>query len=107
MHLAQGAARGVCLVAPRQRACFSCKECGCAAEGSDCRRGRFTSDMYAPGLGFLMFAVGVNLRLEAFREVFRRPQARLCGIASSSAACCSQANMGRPRRGGLSAGAPS
>jgi predicted Na+-dependent transporter len=50
--------------------------------------------MYAPGLGFLMFAVGVNLRLEAFRQVFRRPQARLCGSALSSAARCLLARRG-------------
>lgn len=30
--------------------------------------------MYAPGLGFLMFAVGVNLRVEAFKSVFQNPQ---------------------------------
>ena len=30
--------------------------------------------MYAPGLGFLMFAVGVNLQLEAFAHVFQAPQ---------------------------------
>ncbi|KAK9831012.1 hypothetical protein WJX81_008474 [Elliptochloris bilobata] len=39
----------------------------------------FTPAMYAPGLGFLMFAVGVNLRLECFHEVFRRPQDILVG----------------------------
>ena len=34
----------------------------------------FTPPMYAPGLGFLMFAVGVNLKVEAFKEVFKKPQ---------------------------------
>ena len=37
---------------------------------------RFTPAMYAPGLGFLMLAVGINLRLECFREVFKRPKVR-------------------------------
>lgn len=30
--------------------------------------------MYAPGLGFLMFAVGINLRPEAFKKVFMSPK---------------------------------
>lgn len=34
----------------------------------------FTPNMYAPGLGFLMFAVGVNLQLQAFATVFRKPK---------------------------------
>ncbi len=40
----------------------------------------FTPQMYAPGLGFLMFAVGVNLRPEAFAQVFRTPQVPPCRI---------------------------
>ena len=40
--------------------------------------------MYAPGLGFLMLAVGINLRLECFREVFKRP--KVCHGVSSLAA---------------------
>ena len=32
--------------------------------------------MYAPALGFLMFAVGVNLNLAAFVEVFQHPKVR-------------------------------
>ena len=35
---------------------------------------RFTPGMYAPGLGFLMFAVGINLRPEAFKKVFMSPK---------------------------------
>ncbi|KAL0026753.1 hypothetical protein WJX79_010138 [Trebouxia sp. C0005] len=31
----------------------------------------FTPSLYAPGLGFLMFAVGVNLQLKAFAKVFK------------------------------------
>ncbi|CAK0761118.1 hypothetical protein CVIRNUC_002830 [Coccomyxa viridis] len=34
----------------------------------------FTPGMYAPGLGFLMFAVGINLRPEAFKKVFMSPK---------------------------------
>lgn len=34
----------------------------------------FRPPMYAPGLGFLMFAVGVNLKVEAFKEVLKKPQ---------------------------------
>lgn len=37
----------------------------------------FSPPMYAPGLGFLMFAVGVNLKLEAFKEVFKKPQVKI------------------------------
>ncbi|CAL5219530.1 g1380 [Coccomyxa viridis] len=39
----------------------------------------FTPGMYAPGLGFLMFAVGVNLRPEAFKQVFMSPKTILVG----------------------------
>jgi hypothetical protein len=34
----------------------------------------FTPSFYAPGLGFLMFAVGVNLQLKAFAKVFKTPK---------------------------------
>lgn len=34
----------------------------------------FTPSFYAPGLGFLMFAVGVNLQLKAFATVFKTPK---------------------------------
>ena len=37
----------------------------------------FTPSFYAPGLGFLMFAVGVNLQLKAFATVFKNP--KVCG----------------------------
>ncbi|KAL0031573.1 hypothetical protein WJX77_007741 [Trebouxia sp. C0004] len=40
----------------------------------------FTPSFYAPGLGFLMFAVGVNLQLKAFAEVFKSPKLLLLGI---------------------------
>lgn len=36
--------------------------------------------MYAPGLGFLMFAVGVNLQLQAFATVFRRPKVQKLSV---------------------------
>ena len=35
--------------------------------------------MYAPALGFLMFAVGVNLKVQAFAQVLRTPQVRAAG----------------------------
>ncbi|CAL8467631.1 g7169 [Coccomyxa elongata] len=41
----------------------------------------FRPPMYAPGLGFLMFAVGVNLKVEAFKEVFKKPQYIAVGAA--------------------------
>lgn len=34
----------------------------------------FAPNCYAPGLGFLMFAVGVNLQLKAFATVFKTPK---------------------------------
>ncbi|KAK9816977.1 hypothetical protein WJX72_007732 [[Myrmecia] bisecta] len=40
----------------------------------------FTPQCYAPGLGFLMFAVGVNLKPEAFAHVFKTPQHILVGV---------------------------
>ncbi|KAL3152228.1 hypothetical protein ABBQ32_001310 [Trebouxia sp. C0010 RCD-2024] len=40
----------------------------------------FTPSFYAPGLGFLMFAVGVNLQLKAFATVFRTPKLLLLGV---------------------------
>ena len=36
----------------------------------------FTPSFYAPGLGFLMFAVGVNLQLKAFATVFKTPKVK-------------------------------
>lgn len=39
----------------------------------------FTPSFYAPGLGFLMFAVGVNLQLQAFATVFKAPKLLLLG----------------------------
>ena len=35
--------------------------------------------MYAPALGFLMFAVGVNLKVQAFAQVLQAPQVRTAG----------------------------
>ena len=45
--------------------------------------------MYAPGLGFLMLAVGINLRLECFREVFKRPKVHQahCLLANGCVHC--------------------
>ncbi|KAL3142608.1 hypothetical protein ABBQ38_002924 [Trebouxia sp. C0009 RCD-2024] len=40
----------------------------------------FTPSFYAPGLGFLMFAVGVNLQLKAFATVFKTPKLLLLGV---------------------------
>ncbi|DBB16249.1 TPA: hypothetical protein ACH3X3_014570 [Trebouxia sp. C0006] len=40
----------------------------------------FTPSFYAPGLGFLMFAVGVNLQLKAFAKVFKTPKLLLLGV---------------------------
>ncbi|KAL0026743.1 hypothetical protein WJX79_009671 [Trebouxia sp. C0005] len=40
----------------------------------------FTPSLYAPGLGFLMFAVGVNLQLKAFAKVFKTPKLLLLGV---------------------------
>lgn len=45
----------------------------------------FTPSCYAPGLGFLMFAVGVNLQLKAFATVFKTPKVKGRGLAS---VCC-------------------
>ena len=36
----------------------------------------FTPSLFVPALGFLMFAVGVNLSLDSFVEVFKAPQVR-------------------------------
>lgn len=40
--------------------------------------------MYAPALGFLMFAVGVNLNLAAFVDVLRHPK-----VSNALPACSS------------------
>lgn len=42
----------------------------------------FTTKYYAPALGFLMFAVGVNLSLDDFARAFRRPGAISVGYAA-------------------------
>ena len=40
---------------------------------------RFTPPMYAPALGFLMFAVGVNLKVQAFAQVLQAHKVRASG----------------------------
>ncbi|KAL4565597.1 hypothetical protein LXL04_029699 [Taraxacum kok-saghyz] len=40
----------------------------------------FTSRYYGPALGFLMFAVGLNLREEDFTEAFKSPAPIFCGL---------------------------
>ena len=48
----------------------------------------FTPSYYAPGLGFLMFAVGVNLQLRAFATVFETPRVRdMAAVQRVSTAC--------------------
>ena len=54
-----------------KRALASCRASYCTDNAPLCR---FTPGMYAPGLGFLMFAVGINLRPEAFKKVFMSPK---------------------------------
>ena len=39
--------------------------------------------MYAPAMGFLMFAVGVNLQLQSFATVFETPKVEQCKFASA------------------------
>ncbi|KAJ7532524.1 hypothetical protein O6H91_13G007500 [Diphasiastrum complanatum] len=41
----------------------------------------FTTRYYAPALGFLMFAVGINLNAEDFVRAFKRPSVILLGYA--------------------------
>eukprot|EP00271_Cylindrocystis_brebissonii_P002434 TRINITY_DN13059_c0_g1_i2.p1 TRINITY_DN13059_c0_g1~~TRINITY_DN13059_c0_g1_i2.p1 ORF type:complete len:456 (+),score=57.89 TRINITY_DN13059_c0_g1_i2:706-2073(+) len=42
----------------------------------------FTAKYYAPALGFLMFAVGINLSLEDFQRAFHRPGPIALGYAA-------------------------
>lgn len=48
----------------------------------------FTPSYYAPGLGFLMFAVGVNLQLKAFATVFKTPKVKDNAVVPCISASC-------------------